>query len=181
MPTPDHDAFKNTSILQTWLRFFWQSRLRLLETELENDELAQYILDLFKAKDTFHTCAMWYFKLLGWSICFPLLSEQSWNNATTCLVYWTLGEKRRVQPPHPSTDWGCTLEDPVSYLGHSCVILLKSQGPRNPSLRLSIFLATARTLKWLACWVWMRWETCFTRRIGNHGVTKTFLEPNATI
>ena len=26
----------------------------------------------------------------------------------------------------------------------------------------------------------MRWETCFTRRIGNHGVTKTFLEPNAT-
>lgn len=26
--------------------------LRLLETELENDELAQYILDLFKAKDT---------------------------------------------------------------------------------------------------------------------------------
>lgn len=87
MPTPDHDAFKNTSILQTWLRFFSQSRLRLLETELENDELAQYILDLFKAKDTFHTCAMWYFKLLGWSICFPLLSEQSWNNATTCLVY----------------------------------------------------------------------------------------------
>eukprot|EP00434_Breviolum_minutum_P011344 symbB.v1.2.010010.t1/scaffold645.1/size176818/9 len=59
--------------------------LRLLETELENDELAQYILDLFKAKDTFHTCAMWYFKLLGWSICFPLLSEQSWNNATTVL------------------------------------------------------------------------------------------------
>lgn len=28
------------------------SLLRLLETELENDELAQYILDLFKAKDT---------------------------------------------------------------------------------------------------------------------------------
>merc|ERR1719210_3142522 len=26
--------------------------LRLLETELENDELAQYLVDLFKAKDT---------------------------------------------------------------------------------------------------------------------------------
>ena len=92
------DVFLPINQLINWLLFFSQSRLRLLETELENDELAQYILDLFKAKDTFHTCAMWYFKLPGWSMCFPLLSEQSFG-------LLNFGEnKGGVQPPHTRAD-----------------------------------------------------------------------------
>ena len=50
-------SFNICQNLCQWRLFIGHLRLRLLETELENDELAQYILDLFKAKDVI--CSSW--------------------------------------------------------------------------------------------------------------------------